>query len=101
MHGDIINGIYYKREKDASKLRLAGGAWTIPMAEIHTKEISTFVYYTETAQYRISRYDAMTKGFEAKFQGEKKLVVPIKFWLQEPLIDQGQEQINRAYTPNT
>jgi hypothetical protein len=60
---------------------MSGGSWTINMDEIELEGISTIRYITSTNKYEIDVGTARNKGFFMKFQGENKLVVPIKHWV--------------------
>lgn len=71
---------YVKREKEASRLRLGGGSWTINLARVEGFDVAWVNYLTEVAVYRIAWKDANFHGFERELGGEPKLVVPVKFW---------------------
>lgn len=68
-----------KREKEKDKLRMSGGSWTINL-ENEISHIEGFQYITETHVYEITKTQAFFNGFEKTFNGERKLVVPIKYW---------------------
>jgi len=70
----------HKYEKESSRLRMGGGSWTINLDEIGSTYIKNFVYETTKAIYRITQEEALAKGWESTFKGERKLVVPIKNW---------------------
>ncbi len=80
MHGIIVNKTYTKKESEKDKLRLGGGCWTINLAEISGYEIEKIEYLTSDKLYSISFNDAMKKGWVRNFQGEMKLIVPIRYW---------------------
>lgn len=80
MKGLIIKGTYVKNEKEDDKLRLAGGAWTINLDEVDLLKVETVRYITDKNTYTISSEEALKRGFGRVFNGETKLVVPIKFW---------------------
>ncbi len=79
MYGLIDGYKYIKKEKEKSKLRLYN-AWTINLEEIKNKNILEIHYITEKAEYIINSEAAHQLGFFRNFQGELKLVVPLKYW---------------------
>ena len=79
MKGYVSGKIYYKHEKEADKLRMGGGSWTINLSWIKMG-VEEVCYITEIGEYRISFPDAVKFGFRRIFQGEEKLVVPCKNW---------------------
>lgn len=80
MHGQIYNKrVYVKNEDEKEKLRIGGGSWTIKIDEL-TDEIELIVYITDKGKYGIKRARAEEKGFVRTFNGEEKLVVPVKEW---------------------
>jgi hypothetical protein len=86
MHGFIDGNMYVKKEFEKHKLRMGGKeklSWTINLDEINNKDVKQIVYFTEKTIYRISYDKAHQKGFIKKLGGENKLVVPIKYWIQE------------------
>ena len=83
MHGFIVNGVYTKREDEKQKLRIAGGSWTINLAEIAGEDIKLFVYKTPKFIYEIESETAYKRGFIRRFKDEAKLIVPIKYWTKE------------------
>ena len=81
MRGKIINHIYYKREKEISKLRIGEGSWSFNLNEVGEGDlIETLIYTTEIKEYRIPFSKAVSCGFQKEFNGELKLVIPIKYW---------------------
>lgn len=80
-HGVVKEGVYYKHEKEADKLRMGGGAWSINLDELKGKDIQDIIFITETTQYKISMKDAHQFGFIRILGGETKLVVPINKWM--------------------
>lgn len=78
-HFTIIDGVLTKKEKEKDKLRMGGGSWSINLDEIN-KEPSSIKYITELTTYTISYADARLRGFIRVLGGEKKLIVPIKYW---------------------
>ena len=82
-HCNIVNGICYKNEDESNKLRMMGGAWSINLDEIRGKEVEGFVFKTSEATYKISMVDAAAHGLEKFFAGERKLVVPLKYWSKD------------------
>jgi len=68
-----------KHEKESSKLRIGGGSWTIQTKWLNDK-VDNVLYITPAKQYKISLNEAWENGFIREFQGESKLVVPIKYW---------------------
>ena len=83
-YGFIIDETYYKHEKESGKLRMCGGSWTINLKEINDS-ISLVKFKTEKAVYEIQLSLAERKGFVRKFNGEPKLIVPIKYWNKKKL----------------
>ena len=82
-HGVIRDGVYFKQEKEKDKLRMGGSSWSINMDELAEKDVHTYVYCTEKAHYIISTLDANEHGFMRILGGERKLVVPVKFWKEQ------------------
>jgi len=80
MYGHIENKIYYKIEDESQLLRLGGGSWTINLKEISGQNIEKIEYITPKRTYFITLSDAMKKGFVRNFQGELKLIVPLRAW---------------------
>jgi hypothetical protein len=80
MHGIIQDKTYIKKEKESDKLRLGGGAWTLNLSEISGKQIEKIQYITDKFTYSINYNDAVKKGFIRQFQGELKLIIPIRCW---------------------
>lgn len=80
MRGLLEGGIYSKKEKESQRLRIGGGSWSINLDELYGKTIETVEYITEKKTYTIEFDKAMDKGFVRYLGGEKKLVVPIKYW---------------------
>ena len=91
MKGIIVKNEYIKHEKEADILRMGGGSWTVNLEWINP-EIKTITYITEKNKYQISFEDAIRHGFERHFQGEKKLVIPLKHWFVN-----GQKLPERVY----
>ncbi len=70
-----------KIEKESGKLRMGGGAWTIPMGYFtQGTQVREIEYITEKAVYRISADTAIAHGFSRSFKDELKLIVPLKHW---------------------
>jgi hypothetical protein len=80
MKGYTREQTYYKYEKEGGKLRLAGGSWSVNLADMELDKVNTIKVITSYANYSISIEDAMTKGFQRTFKGEHKLVIPIKYF---------------------
>ena len=80
MRGWIDKKTYKKYEDENQKLNIGGGSWTINIDEVGGKDIENVEYITNKHKYRIDFNEARTKGFTRLFQGEPKLVVPIKYW---------------------
>ena len=78
-YGKIKNDTYYKKEHERTKLRMAGGSWSINMSEI-TDNIKNIIYKTNKNTYSITLDKAKKLGFYRTFQDELKLVVPEKHW---------------------
>ena len=83
MHGVVDDGLYVKKETEKEMLRMSGGSWSINLDEIANKDVTKIVYFTERCIYRISYNRAHQKGFFREMAGEKKLIVPIKYWKKE------------------
>ena len=79
-HGLITNGTYRKNEDDANQLRMGGGSWSINIAEIEGKDVYMIKYITKERNYLITIDKAIEHGFERTLGGERKLVVPLKYW---------------------
>ncbi len=81
MHGKIVKKKYYiKFEDESEKLRIGGGSWTIKIDEL-TPEVTFIIYITGTTKYGIDRKRAEERGFIRTFNGEDKLIVPIREWI--------------------
>ena len=79
MYGQITDDTYFKREHERTKLRIAGGSWTLNMAELNN-DVVNIIFTTNKGTYKIKYDKAKEKGFYRKFQDELKLVVPEKYW---------------------
>ena len=80
MHGWIENRIYRKYESEKDKLLIGGGSWTINLKEIYGKPVDKIEYQTAKGVYSIDFTKAQQVGFVRSFQGENKLVIPVKEW---------------------
>ena len=80
MIGTIINDTYVKNEKENGKLRMAGGAWSIPWKICCKVHVSNILYRTPKVLYTITMDKALQSGFALTLGGEAKLVVPIRHW---------------------
>lgn len=78
-HGRLDQGYWIKVEKAKDKLRMGGGSWSINLEEL-PEEAHTIVYVVDGTLYCIERGDALAHGFERVLGGERKLVVPEKYW---------------------
>ena len=76
----IENNKMVKTEKESSKLRIGGGSWTINLDKVNLDEFDEIEYLTHKSSYTISKTEALSNGFYRTFQGERKLVVPLKYW---------------------
>jgi hypothetical protein len=76
----------YERDKDVLQ-KYGGGSWTIKqeILEENGNVIKRIQYVTETKVYTIELSKALVKGWEMKFQGVRKLVVPLKQWDAKPI----------------
>ena len=87
MHTQMQDNILTKKEKESSKLRLCGGSWSINLSEIkeltsiNKVKVELIRYVTASHTYEILYEEALAKGFIRTFQGETKLIVPIKYWI--------------------
>jgi len=79
MYGKIVGDTYFKHEFEKTKLRMAGGSWSLNMAELND-DVTDIVFTTQKGIYRIKYKKAKEKGFYRTFQEEVKLVVPEKYW---------------------
>ena len=75
----IVGKTYLISEHERTKLRIAGGSWSLNMEELND-EVEDIVFTTSKGKYRITYQKAKEKGFYRTFQGETKLVVPEKEW---------------------
>ena len=73
---------FVKYEKEADKLRMGGGSWSINLDTLPA-DAEAIIYITETNKYYITLADAWTYGFSRTLGGEKKLIVPLKSWQRE------------------
>jgi hypothetical protein len=76
----IDNHTLVKHEKESSKLRLSGGAWTINLDRVNLEDFADIRYHTEKNVYYIPKSIATYYGYVREFRGERKLVVPLKYW---------------------
>lgn len=81
---NIENNKMIKTEKESSKLRIGGGSWTINLDKVNLDDVNEIEYITHKSSYTISKQDAVSNGFYRTFNGEKKLIVPIKYWKEVP-----------------
>lgn len=81
-YGTVEGSKLVKHEKESSKLRMGGGSWTINLDTL-PEHVTDIEYVTDKATYRISRSEAFENGFVRILAGEKKLVVPLHFWIYE------------------
>jgi hypothetical protein len=85
MHGHIDQGHYTKKENESDILRLGNGSWTLNLDEIKGKEIHTITLITKEHEYSITYAYAFKVGYIRVFQGETKLVIPVKYWRKEKI----------------
>lgn len=90
-HGITRDGIYYKQEKEKDRLRMGGGSWSINYDDVDFSKVETIVLCAEVNHYIISTEEALAHGFERTLGGERKLVVPIKYWKVQLKHGSGQE----------
>lgn len=86
-HGQLKGTTWIKHEKSKDILRMGGGSWTINLDElpVGTKDVE---YWTGDTVYTISLADAHDHGFIRIMGGERKLIVPLKWWTKrEEVID--------------
>lgn len=79
MRGVFKDYIYTKFEDENQKLKMAGGAWSINLDDLPDEAV-LIEYVTPTNRYVINRYDAFKHGFERVLAGERKLIVPLRWW---------------------
>jgi hypothetical protein len=79
----IKNYVLHKYEKESSKLRMSGGSWTINVEKFPLAEYYKIRYITRQYVYEIKTEYALAMGFFKNLGGEKKLVVPIKYWRKD------------------
>lgn len=79
MRGVLKDGIYTKYEDDQQQLRLGGSSWSINIEELPI-EAQLIEYITPRTSYVVSRKIAFKHGFIKVLGGEKKLIVPLKWW---------------------
>lgn len=79
-HGVTRNNIYYKQEKEKDRLRMGGGSWSINYDDVDFDTVEKIVLCAEKNHYIISTTKALLMGFDRTLGGERKLVVPIKYW---------------------
>lgn len=80
MKAIVIADKLIKNEKENSKLKIGGGSWSINLDKIDLSDINEIEYITEKFRYTISTENAIGLGFIRILGGEKKLIVPIKYW---------------------
>lgn len=88
MHGIFRNGIYTKKEDEKQILRMGGGSWTINLDDLPA-DVQVVEYITPVTTYCIRLEDAKKFGWIRLFAGERKLVVPLKYWQKEVLVIDG------------
>lgn len=86
MRGTLKDGIYTKHEDEDQKLRMGGGSWSINLDEL-PEGTQVIEYITPKTSYVISKGDARRHGFVRVLGGEKKLIVPLKWWNEGVAID--------------
>ena len=85
MKAFIEDRVLYTKEKESGKLRMSGGSWTFNMDKFDLDIIDEIHYITEQYAYIIKTNDAKWNGFIKEFQGENKLIIPIKHWIRYAL----------------
>jgi hypothetical protein len=78
-HGVVVDGVLIKREKEKDQLRMGGGSWSINLDELKG-DIKEIKYISERATYTIPYTEAVLHGFMRVLGGERKQVVPLKWW---------------------
>ena len=78
----LDKGILTKHENDKKMLRKNDGSWTINMSKLwnHLGSIQKVIYITQSGKYEIDFTTALIHGVEETFNGERKLVVPVRLW---------------------
>lgn len=79
MRGTVKGRIYTKYEDENQKLSMGNGSWSINLEEL-PPDTELIEYITEDITYVIRRKIAFKHGFVKILGGEKKLVVPLKWW---------------------
>ena len=78
-HGQFSGNVYRKKENENMKLRMGGGSWSINLDEV-PKAAEVVEYVTPQRTYQIRTEDAFAHGFIRILGGERKLIVPLKYW---------------------
>lgn len=87
MRGILDGSVYMKQEAEEQQLRLGGNSWSINLQDL-PEEATLIEYITPLTHYVITREKAFKRGFVKVFNGEKKLVVPIKYWYEGVAINE-------------
>lgn len=69
-----------KKEDEKNKLRMGGTSWSINLDRYKIQDYKLVEYITPLATYKIAVDKALKVGFIRVLGGERKLVVPEKFW---------------------
>lgn len=82
---EFKGGKLYKREKESSKMRKFGDAWTINLDERAVQMFlegiyKELIYVSELHKYAITAPVALKYGLKQTFNGENKLVLYPKYW---------------------
>lgn len=86
-HGQLHGTTWIKHELKKDILRMGGGSWTINFDElpIGAEKVE---YWVGSDVYTIDLAHAHDHGFIKVMGGERKLIVPLKWWtLKEEVID--------------
>lgn len=87
-HGQLKGSTWVKHEKEKDKLRMGGGSWTINLDELPIGATAVEYWTDGGDMYTISLSHAHDHGFIRIMGGERKLIVPLKWWtLREEVID--------------
>lgn len=80
--GFLEGDTYVKYEDEDNMLRIGGRSWSIKLADcdLSDPKIQNIRFETDNAIYRITKSKAACFGFERNFKGERKKVVPIRYW---------------------
>jgi hypothetical protein len=77
--GTVVNGVYIKNEKEKDKLRKFD-AWSLNSSDWEDKPVKSLKVKTDRHVYEMPIEVALKHGFRQEFNGESKLILPMRLW---------------------